>query len=67
MTISSDQAGLFTVEVLNGPAAGAATDLRIEDLLESQFNNQATLPILDGAAEVSVNLLVHLINKKFYA
>uniref|UniRef100_V5GQG5 GTPase activating protein n=2 Tax=Kalmanozyma brasiliensis (strain GHG001) TaxID=1365824 RepID=V5GQG5_KALBG len=67
LTISSDQAGVFTVEVLNGPAAGISTDLRIEDLLESQFNNTPTLQILDGAAEANVNLLVHLINKKFYA
>ncbi|CDU23551.1 related to Ras GTPase-activating-like protein IQGAP2 [Sporisorium scitamineum] len=67
LTISSDQAGVFTIDVVNGPAAGLSTDLRIEDLLESQFNNQPTLSVLDGAVEVNVNLLVHLINKKFYA
>lgn len=67
LTISSDQAGIFTITILNGPSAGQATDLRIEDLLESQFNNQPTLAILDGMVEVNVNLLVHLINKKFYA
>ena len=67
LTISSDQPGIFTINLLNGPSAGLASDLRIEDLLESQFNNQHSLPILDGAAEVNVNLLVHLINKKFYA
>ncbi|GAC94660.1 GTPase activating protein [Pseudozyma hubeiensis SY62] len=67
LTISSDQAGVFSIEVLNGPAAGASQDVRIEDLLESQFNSQSTLALLDGRMEVSVNLLVHLINKKFYA
>ena len=66
-TISSDQPGVFTMQVLNGPSAGASADLRIEDLLESQFNNQATLALIDAKLVVNVNLLVHLINKKFYA
>lgn len=66
-TISSDQPGVFTIQVLNGPSAGASADLRIEDLLESQFNNQATLALIDAKLVVNVNLLVHLINKKFYA
>jgi Ras GTPase-activating-like protein IQGAP2/3 len=67
LTISSDQAGVFTIEVVNGPHAGLASDLRIEDLLEAQFNNATSLNVLDGTACVNVNLLVHLINKKFYA
>lgn len=67
LTISSDQAGVFTIDVVNGPHAGVASDLRIEDLLEAQFNNATSLAVLDGTAQVNVNLLVHLINKKFYA
>ncbi|KAJ1021126.1 hypothetical protein NDA16_003912 [Ustilago loliicola] len=42
-------------------------DLRIEDLLEAQFNQQSTMPVLDGKAEVRVNMLIYLINRKFYA
>ena len=67
LTISSDSPGVFTVEVVNGPVAGVRSDLRIEDLLDAQFNGTSRLNVLDGAVEVSVNLLVHLINKKFYA
>ncbi|PWZ01991.1 hypothetical protein BCV70DRAFT_171458 [Testicularia cyperi] len=71
ITISSDQAGVFTLEA-SGAALppslnGLTSDLRIEDLLESQFNNQTTIQILDNSATLNVNLLVHLINKKFYA
>jgi Ras GTPase-activating-like protein IQGAP2/3 len=40
--------------------------LKLEDLLQYQFDNQHIIPIFDGAAKVNVNLLIFLINKKFY-
>ncbi|CCF49439.1 hypothetical protein NDA11_005502 [Ustilago hordei] len=67
LTISSDQPGVFRIEVLNGGSAGYSTDLRIEDLLEAQFNGQPTMEVLEGKVEVGINMLVYLINKKFYA
>lgn len=67
LTISSDQPGVFRIQVLNGGSAGFSTDLRIEDLLEAQFNGQKEIEVLEGKAGVGVNMLIYLINKKFYA
>jgi hypothetical protein len=41
-------------------------ELKLEDLLQYQFDNQQVIPLFDGAAKVNVNLLIFLINKKFY-
>jgi len=38
-------------------------DLRLEDLLQAQYNNVQTMKLFEGAT-VNVNLLVYLINKK---
>ncbi|PWN48300.1 hypothetical protein IE53DRAFT_203326 [Violaceomyces palustris] len=67
LTISSDEAGLFTIEASVMGVSGGSCDLRIEDLLEAQFNNQQSMTLMDGMAKVNLNLLIHLINKKFYA
>jgi len=68
--ISSNQVGVFTVEVFNN-ALGitnrlASQDLRMEDLLQAQFENRASLSLFNGLAKVNVNLLLYQINKKFY-
>ncbi|EPQ27617.1 uncharacterized protein PFL1_04755 [Pseudozyma flocculosa PF-1] len=67
LTISSDEPGLFTIEASVLGVSGGSCDLRIEDLLEAQFNHQQTLVLMDGMAKVNLNLIIHLINKKFYA
>ncbi|KAE8250251.1 hypothetical protein A4X13_0g4869 [Tilletia indica] len=67
LTISSDEAGLFTIEASVLGVSGGSCDIRIEDLLEAQFNNTQHITLMDGMAKVHVNLLTHLINKKFYA
>ncbi|KAF8559125.1 ras GTPase-activating protein [Imleria badia] len=68
--ISSEKAGVFNLEVLNN-ALGITnrigiTDLRMEDLLQAQFENQASLSLFNGLVKVNINLLLYQINKKFY-
>lgn len=68
--ISSNKAGIFTMEVINN-ALGisnriATADLRMEDLLQAQFENQASLSLFSGMVKVNLSLLLYQINKKFY-
>jgi len=63
---SSDQAGVFT---LKGTILKITMDeetLKFEDLLTLQYENRATTKMFDGNVVVNVNLMIHLINKKFY-
>jgi len=65
ITISSDEVGVFEV---NGKFMGVnlyTTELRLEDLLQRQFDKVQTMTLF-GTAVVNVNLLLYLINKKFY-
>jgi hypothetical protein len=67
LTISSDETGVFVIEVsLLGVTLPQKMELKLEDLLQYQFDNKQIIPIFDGAAKVNVNLLIFLINKKFY-
>lgn len=67
MTISSDETGVFLIEVsIMGIKMPYKMELKLEDLLQFQFENQQIIPLFDGAAKVNVNLLIFLINKKFY-
>ncbi|KAI6035361.1 ras GTPase-activating protein [Pisolithus orientalis] len=68
--ISSNKAGIFTMEVINN-ALGisnriATADLRMEDLLQAQFENRASLSLFNGMVKVNLSLLLYQINKKFY-
>ncbi|CAG8697404.1 12716_t:CDS:10 [Gigaspora margarita] len=67
-TISSDEVGIFSIEASYAgvPVPGASMELRLEDLLQSQFNNTQVMNLFDGVAKVNVNLLIFLINKKFF-
>lgn len=70
LTISSDEAGLFTIEAAVLGVKVASTDLRIEDLLERQHNsrgNELKIDIGGQTAFLNLNLLIHLLNRKFYA
>ncbi|KAK0546133.1 iqgap- protein [Tilletia horrida] len=67
LTISSDEAGLFTIEASVLGVSGGTCDIRIEDLLEAQFNNTQHITLMDGMAKVHVNMLIHTINKLFFA
>ena len=66
MTISSDEAGVFNVEAaFLGVTMPEKVELRLEDLLTAQDNNETVLTLFDGA-RVNLNLLIFLINKKFF-
>lgn len=67
LTISSDEAGVFNMEVtLLGAKVAEKEVLRLEDLLQSQYNKVDVITLFDNA-KVNLNLLIFLINKKFYA
>lgn len=56
------------MEVLNN-ALGitnriGTADLRMEDLLQAQFENQASLSLFNGLVKVNINLFLYQINKK---
>lgn len=66
--ISSEKAGVFNFEVRNN-ALGITnrigiTDIRMEDLLQAQFENQASLSLFNGLVKVNINLFLYQINKK---
>ncbi|KAJ3056588.1 hypothetical protein HK097_005751 [Rhizophlyctis rosea] len=66
LTISSDEAGVFNVEAsFLGIKMPDKMELRLEDLLQAQYNNVSVITLFEGA-KVNVNLLIFLLNKKFY-
>ncbi|KAJ9059754.1 iqgap- protein [Entomophthora muscae] len=68
LTISSDEMGVFHVEasLLGIKVPNAKVELRFDELLQSQFENVQSLSLFDDTVKVNVNLLLYLINKKFY-
>jgi len=65
ITISSDEVGVFEVQ---GKFLGVQVDameLRLDDLLQKQFDNVQVITLFE-TAKVNVNLLIYLLNKKFY-
>lgn len=66
--LSSDEPGVFTMEMYNMETGTsthvASADLRMEDLLQAQFENRTSLPLFDGMVKVNLNLLLYQINKK---
>lgn len=77
ITISSDEVGVFHVE---GSAErmmipGASASVALDDLLQAQFNNLHFICLFgaddaqggEGPLKLNVNLLVHLLMKKFYS
>ncbi|KAJ3038625.1 hypothetical protein HDV00_000469 [Rhizophlyctis rosea] len=66
LTISSDEAGVFNIEAsFMGIKMPEKMELRLEDLLQAQYNNVSVITLFEGA-KVNVNLLIFLLNKKFY-
>ena len=68
IVISSNKVGVFTIEMFNN-ALGitnrmAFADVKMEDLLQAQFENRAALPLFNGLAKFNLNLLLWQINKK---
>lgn len=66
LSISSDEAGVFNMEVtFLGASVAEKEILRLEDLLQSQYNKVDVIKLFDSAL-CNINLLIFLINKKFY-
>ncbi|KAK4688659.1 Ras GTPase-activating-like protein IQGAP2/3, partial [Tremellales sp. Uapishka_1] len=71
VVLSSNEVGVFTLEMshpntASNPVIGNE-QLRMEDLLQAQFDNNVRLDLFDGTAAFNLNMLIHQINKKFYA
>jgi Ras GTPase-activating-like protein IQGAP2/3 len=75
VVVSSDEVGVFHFEASSGSMMlpGASANILLDDLLQAQYDNRNTIGIFeDGAggseagAKLAVNLLLHLVFKKFY-
>ncbi|RDA95436.1 hypothetical protein CP533_5443 [Ophiocordyceps camponoti-saundersi (nom. inval.)] len=68
LTISCDEVGIFALEGSRGhiQMPGASALVSIEDLLQAQFESHQFMHVFEGNLKLNVNLLLHLIYKKFY-
>nr|POE63037.1 ras gtpase-activating-like protein rng2 [Quercus suber] len=70
VVISSDEVGVFHLEASSGSMMlpGASANLLLDDLLQAQYDNRNAINVFEegGEARLAVNLLLHLIFKKFY-
>ncbi|KAI8810415.1 hypothetical protein BJ742DRAFT_747546 [Cladochytrium replicatum] len=64
LTIASDEAGVFSVEAsFLGVKVAEKMELRLEDLLQAQYDGVQQMTLFD-LAKVNLNLLIYLLNKK---
>ncbi|KAI4870185.1 hypothetical protein F4820DRAFT_404257 [Hypoxylon rubiginosum] len=68
LTISCDEVGIFNMEGSRGhiQIPGASALIPIEDLLQAQFESHQFMNVFEGNLRLNVNLLLHLLYKKFY-
>ncbi|KAI0000722.1 hypothetical protein F4779DRAFT_604593 [Xylariaceae sp. FL0662B] len=68
LTISCDEVGVFNLEGSRGhiQIPGASALMPIEDLLQAQFESHQFMNLFEGNLRLNVNLLLHLLYKKFY-
>ena len=68
VVLSSNKVGVFTAEIhntdLGAPNSVASTDVRLDDLLQAQFENRVSLALFNGMVKFNVNLLLYQLNKK---
>jgi Ras GTPase-activating-like protein IQGAP2/3 len=65
LTISSNEAGVFTIDAtFLGVKFSESMELRLDELLQNQYNQVDVLTLFD-IAKVNLNLLIFLINKKY--
>ncbi|KAI9264308.1 hypothetical protein BDA99DRAFT_508960 [Phascolomyces articulosus] len=67
--LSMDQVNIISIEgtYARWGIPSLQVDMPYENLLKTQFEGAQTMDVLDGMVKVNVNLLIYLINKKFYA
>jgi len=65
VVIKSDDVGVFVLEMSHPTGNGVLgrEELRMEDLLQAQFDNNVRLDLFDGMAAFNLNMLIHQINK----
>ena len=69
IVIASNEVGVFSFELtsptvpLPPNAVMGREQVRMEDLLQAQFENKLNLLLFDGMATFSINMLIHQINK----
>ena len=69
IVIASNEVGVFALEMsssivpLPTNAVLGREQVRMEDLLQAQFENELNLLLFDGMATFSINMLIHQINK----
>ncbi|KAK4554205.1 iqgap- protein [Recurvomyces mirabilis] len=77
VVVSSDEVGVFHFEASEGSmmVPGGSANLLLDDLLQAQYDGRDRIGIFEGmeggggqgqGAKVGVNLLLHLLFKKFY-
>lgn len=68
ITISCDEVGVFALEGSRGhiQMPGASALVPIEDLLQAQFEAHQFMTLFEGTLKLNVNLMLHLVYKKFY-
>ncbi|KIM97790.1 hypothetical protein OIDMADRAFT_147317 [Oidiodendron maius Zn] len=68
LTISCDQVGVFFIEGSKGSIQipGASAQVPMDSLLAAQFANHQYMDLFEDCMRLNVNLLLHLIYKKFY-
>jgi Ras GTPase-activating-like protein IQGAP2/3 len=74
VVISSDEVGVFHLEASSGSMMlpGASANLLLDDLLQAQYDNRNSIVVFEeggregSGARLAVNLLLHLVFKKFY-
>jgi Ras GTPase-activating-like protein IQGAP2/3 len=68
LTLSCDEVGVFSLEGSRGhiQIPGASALIPIEDLLQAQFEAHQFMTLFEGNLKLNVNLLLHLLYKKFY-
>ncbi|KAI1003460.1 hypothetical protein K3495_g4746 [Podosphaera aphanis] len=68
LTIACDHVGVFSIESSKGSIQipGATAQISMDSLLAAQFANHQYLSLFENSARLNVNLLLHLLYKKFY-
>ncbi|TIC59892.1 hypothetical protein E3Q03_03628 [Wallemia mellicola] len=68
ITFSSDEIGVFKIDMnLAGePKPMASEDVRLEDMLQMQFENKSSIAICEGNVKCNLNVLLFQLYKKFY-
>jgi Ras GTPase-activating-like protein IQGAP2/3 len=68
LTISSNEPGVFIMDLdscmLGNPTRLGSAQLRMEELLQAQYQNQSSFSLFKGLVKVNLNLFLFQINKK---